>query len=384
MPNPFCLISSPSEIVAAKAGGDGPGIWIHLLPAGRFKGRSGRGPWIAGGRKDLEAIVRATRKRSGSTELVIDYDHQSIFGAVPETGGRAPAAGWIKELEVRDDGIWGRVEWTAKAAEAIKAGEYRYISPVFGHNKKTGRIFALVNAGLTNNPDLDLTEVAASAHFTKTETDNDMDEILAALGLAEGSGETEALSAINLLQAECSAFAIAASLDKDAKHEDVLEAVRSAFAAQKGFTVLAENNGAAKGASLDVSIAALSAALKKGGKPDPAKYVPIEQFTALSEEVKELKDGVEEDKVAAAVETAMSEGKIAPASEQWAKDYAKSDLEGFKAFAANAPVVVKPQHGGRKQPGGDGALTESDEVVMSALGIEKEDFVAARKLETET
>jgi hypothetical protein len=44
------------------------------------------------------------------------------------------------------------VKWTARATAMIKAGEYRYISPVFQYNKETGAVIRLINAALTNNP----------------------------------------------------------------------------------------------------------------------------------------------------------------------------------------------------------------------------------------
>ncbi|RWE48621.1 MAG: hypothetical protein EOS24_34125, partial [Mesorhizobium sp.] len=105
------------------------------------------GPWVTGDKASMEQIVANTRQYAGSTDLAIDYDHQTVFGAIPGVGGKAPAAGWIKELQARDDGIFGRVEWTAAASAAIKAGEYRYLSPVFFHEKTTGRVLAIRMAG---------------------------------------------------------------------------------------------------------------------------------------------------------------------------------------------------------------------------------------------
>tara|TARA_B100002019_G_C21152386_1_gene538925 strand:+ start:381 stop:821 length:441 start_codon:yes stop_codon:yes gene_type:complete len=91
--------------------------------------------------------------------LLIDRDHQIDY-AVP--GTPVKAAGWIKEMQVREDGIWGRVEWTERALAEIKAKEYRYISPVFMHKKDTGEITAIIRASLTNHPNLELKAVASS------------------------------------------------------------------------------------------------------------------------------------------------------------------------------------------------------------------------------
>ncbi|RUU11407.1 hypothetical protein EOD08_32045, partial [Mesorhizobium sp. M6A.T.Ca.TU.002.02.2.1] len=192
---------------------DADGKWLQLTPAGKFSGRNGQGPWVTGDKASMEQIVANTRQYAGSTDLAIDYDHQTVFGAVPGVGGKAPAAGWIKELQARDDGIWGRVEWTAAASTAIKAGEYRYLSPVFFHEKTTGRVLAIRMAGLTNTPNLDLVAVAASALFPlDNPTGDSMDKILTALGLAKGTTEDGIIAAINTHLTSSTAIAKAAGL----------------------------------------------------------------------------------------------------------------------------------------------------------------------------
>ena len=44
-------------------------------------------------------------------DLVIDYEHQTLMGC------EAPAAGWIKEMHIRDGKLYGMASWTAKAKE---------------------------------------------------------------------------------------------------------------------------------------------------------------------------------------------------------------------------------------------------------------------------
>lgn len=68
--------------------------------------------------------------------------------------GPVPAAGWIKELKVATNGLWGRVVWTARASALIGAKQYRTISPVF-YTRKDGSITRLKGAGLVHNPNLD-------------------------------------------------------------------------------------------------------------------------------------------------------------------------------------------------------------------------------------
>lgn len=144
-------------IMSAAAAGEEQ--WVQLLPLGMFQGKDGRGPYNVITRKAAEAVITASLRHHGEADIVVDYDHQSDFAAKPGVGGQAPAAGWITELAARDDGIWGRVEWTDAAAEKLRTREYRYLSPVFAFDRSSG---AIQRAGLTNNPNLHLKAVASA------------------------------------------------------------------------------------------------------------------------------------------------------------------------------------------------------------------------------
>jgi phage I-like protein len=347
---------------------DAAGSWMKLLPAGTFTARDGRGPFTTGDRAAMEKILADTLAYSGATELVIDYDHQSQFGAVEGVGGVAPAAGWIKELQVRDDGIYGRVEWTEKAAAAIKANEYRYLSPVMYHTK-SGKVLILQSAALTNTPAFDLMATAASARFQPREPN--MDKIAAALGLGQGSGEDAVLSALNALLATSTAIATAAGLKADAKPADVQAAVTAAFS-DRG--KLATAAGVAATATTDQIVTAISA-FAAGGKPDPTKFVPIEQVQQLQADVKALKDGALGDKAEVAVASAIKEGKLVPALKQWGLDLYKADPAKFETFVGSSPVLTAPQlKTPAKDPAAGETLDAEQLAVCSALGIDTEKF----------
>ena len=211
------LLTAHSAELTASAADE---TWMLLIPAGTFSGRDGRGPYQAGDLVSLQRIADTTRRYAGKTDILIDYEHQSRNAL--ENGKPAPAAGWIKEVEARPDGLYGRVEWTANAAAAIKAIEYRYISPVYFHTK-AGEVLALQTVALTNVPNLDLFEISAHSIFStrNTEPEVSMKKVLAALGLAEGGSEDDVLIAINSLLTSSTAIAVAAGLTKDAKSEAV-------------------------------------------------------------------------------------------------------------------------------------------------------------------
>lgn len=164
---------------------------VKLLPYGRFEGRDGRGPWTLDGKAHAEEVIATTRRVQGNTDMMFDYDHQSALSAVPGVGGMAKAAGWIKPdtLAAEADGIYANVEWTRPAEAAIMAREYRYYSPYFRALRENGRITRLVNAGLTNSPNLDVPALASqSLSVCSPAVDRITDEeraVCTALGLGE-------------------------------------------------------------------------------------------------------------------------------------------------------------------------------------------------------
>jgi phage I-like protein len=111
-------------------------------------------------RQTMADVVANFRRRTADT--VIDYEHASEHPEVAG-GGPVPAAGWIKAVEDApdDDGVlWGQAEFTPRAAEHVKNGEYRYLSPVIdwgARDKRTGESqgATLISAALTNRPFLE-------------------------------------------------------------------------------------------------------------------------------------------------------------------------------------------------------------------------------------
>lgn len=103
---------------------------------------------------DQEAAAAVLREfQRHATDLVIDYEHQSLGGRYAAPNGLAPAAGWITAIEVRPgEGIWGRVRWTPAAARRVLRREYRFLSPVVIIRKDDRRVMALDSVALTNRP----------------------------------------------------------------------------------------------------------------------------------------------------------------------------------------------------------------------------------------
>ena len=99
--------------------------------------------------KDLEQIQ--INFKNSSLDVVVDLDHATLFE------GTGEAYGWIKELEIVDDKLNGKVEWLENGKELVTSKKYKYISPVLSPNtidevtaENIG--WTLHSAALTNRP----------------------------------------------------------------------------------------------------------------------------------------------------------------------------------------------------------------------------------------
>lgn len=252
--------------------------WVHLLPVGPdVRGADGRA-WVL---PDTAAVI--ARSMTG-VDLPIDYEHQNDDKAERVGNGPVPAAGWVKELAAREDGVWGRVEWTARARDLILAKEYRYLSPVFTFDKATQSIHAIKGAGLVHNPNLRL---VALASVQGDEGQNGLDR--PSRSLPDGAAEKALLMA----------FAEAVGLPAEATEEEVLQAVRD---------------------------------LK-----DPAKYMPAEPVKALLRERAEGLATLAEERAQAKVDDAIERAFISPGMRDWALGLCRSDPASFDRFVASTP-----------------------------------------------
>jgi len=64
----------------------------------------------------------AGKLRHGN-EMLIDHEH---FSDQPDKETRA--YGWLRELQSREDGIYGRIRWSKTGKEAVDGGDYRFFS----------------------------------------------------------------------------------------------------------------------------------------------------------------------------------------------------------------------------------------------------------------
>jgi len=292
--------------------------WIQLLPAGpAIQGTDGR-TWTL---DDPAAVVSAFQQRK--TPLVIDWEHASEYRA-PQ-GLESPASGWIHELAVRDGQVWGRVEWTGRAVQQIQDKEYRYLSPVFTYRKDTRQIVALTSAGLTNQPNLDLT----------------------ALNREE--------SPMPIPVALCRALEIS----EDADEETVLACIQALRAG-----ILTGRN--------------------RAFVPPLEKFVPradydatLARATNAEQKLADLETTQRQAQIDTLIEKALHAGQIVPATKDYyaAMCQTASGVAEFEKFLAKAPAVIGGDLGldGKKPPQGT-ALNAELQQVAALFGNSAEDL----------
>jgi phage I-like protein len=320
--------------------------WHQIALEGKWQGHW-QGPFSLDG-KILEQMVE--HRAASPIDTVVDYEHSSIFG-----GENAPAAGWIKSLETRKapDGaktLWAQIEWTERAADHIRAREYRYVSPTILFNtrdRKSGGMTgaSLHSLALTNKPFLtELPELrvnsAAAGLFTDLEENDAMNEaqfkrLCQALGLSDTATADQALDAVGRISQSVARSAMVCSelgLQPSATDQDV------------------------QGAILKL-------------KAPPA--VSAADFAALQSRLAE-RDAND------AVARALADRKLqAPGTPHhaWALDFARKDLGAFNAWAAAAPALVAL---GQKVPPppkpGEDAETEDEKRACAQLGMSIEDY----------
>lgn len=158
---PIARVRNESAPIALARSTGGDAKWQELAKVGEWKGHaSGE---FALNAEDLAAFVATFDAQANP--IPVTYEHPDY----KPDGSPVPAAGWIDELQVRGDSLWGLVRWTDRAAKMIRDGEYQYCSIVF-HQAAPDRVTGetrpeLFEVGIVNRPFIDgLEPLAASAH----------------------------------------------------------------------------------------------------------------------------------------------------------------------------------------------------------------------------
>ncbi|WP_110678732.1 phage protease [Salinicola sp. RZ23] len=327
----------------------------RLIPAGTFTAPrgslEGQGPWHL-----LESHARSIIERAAarSTDIVIDYEHQTLLAE--RNGLPAPAAGWVdpRSLEWRTDGLYGRVKWTAAAKAAIDDDSYRYLSPVFPYDAQSGDVLDLLHVGLTNTPAIDTTPVAeiAAARMGRSAPDDQSTE--------ENTVDREKLIA-------------ALGLKADATDEQIDQKLAALRAGSEDAAALRQ----ALGAKDDAKPADAVAALKASVQPDMSGSVPRGVYDELQTAYAALSAGsqiAERDRL---IEEGLADGRIAgQATAEWLKT---QHLAALRAHLQDAPPIAALRGSSQTQgkpPADDkpDAPSEIELAICRNAGITVEDY----------
>jgi len=248
--------------------------WLHLLPLGEFSGVDGRGPY-----RNADADKLIAQFQQEGRKLAVDENHSTDLAA--KHGLSTPARGWIVELQKRNDGIWGRVEWTPEGRSLMQSKSYGYLSPVFTHSAKPPyAVRKLLRVALTNDPNL--TSLTA-LHSAQKGAVMDPEQLFAALRTALDLGE-------------------------DADSAAILNAV----------------NG-----------------LKQSrNSVNPADFVPMAMFQATVAELNKLRSGISQESAEREVDQVIRENKLMPFMRDWAVSLCQANKAAFDDFLAGAGKPV--------------------------------------------
>ncbi|NNA50203.1 phage protease [Pseudomonas lactis] len=313
-----------TDLSATVSDGKAP-EWVELIPPGpNVTGRDGR-QWLF----DEQAGTLVQSSFLGrAIDLPIDWEHATQHRA--SKGESAPAAGWIKQLELRNGALWGLVDWTPRASEQVINREYRFLSPVFDFDPDTTRIARLVSAGLTNKPNFLLT--ALNQENTEVTPVTLSPALLTALGLPATATEEQALAATAQLKA----------------------------------TAQATNTE----------------------KPNLEQFMPradydsvLQRATNAEQALAEQKKAEHTKQVDALITSATQAGKITPATVDYHRAACQDEtgLARFKAFVDAAPVVAPPSKlDERKADKTLTALNAEEQQVAKLLDMSEADFIKGK------
>ena len=334
---------------------------------------SGRGSLDITAEKLAELVANASLRE---TKVPFDYEHQTEYEAV-----QAPASGWVEEYDLRADGLWVRVSWTAEAKKMIEAGEYRYVSPAWNRqwvNPKTGKNvgWMLSSAALTNVPYFEEMQelIAASLKGAKMDLVTKLRELLGLVADATTEAVYSAVSSLwdALNQVEKEVEGTAAPLAASLKGKSPIEKLKLLIAAAKqgggNETLLATAKGnetllAAVRNELRVTSGATEAELLAAIKARGASE------SELAKRVQELETKERKATAAALVAKLQSEGKLVAADLPWANEFAeRAPVEFEKLMASAKPKVpldsLKP---GPLSPGGGEAEPTAEELQVARM-----------------
>lgn len=348
-----------AALSSLSVGDDG---WCQLLPAGHFRARDGRpfdvetgNGWFIDG-SIASRLIDAVRALG--QDVLIDYEHNQLRKDKGLTPEQLAAAGWFNadEMQWRDgDGLFIKPRWTAAAQSRIDAGEYGFLSAVFPYSTTTGEVLQIRFAALTNDPGATGMKKLAALAASLPEFDNPQQEktpmneklrqLLARLGItvAENADVTDeqataALSALDAVKADAEKVAVLS--------------------------------------------AELETAKAAGGAVDLTKYVPVETYNALRQQLADATAEGATASLSAILDKAEQEGRIFKSERDYHEKLGQqigvaalaTQLEQKQPIAALTAMQTSTVQipSGKKE--GLAVLSAEEKAAAKALGMSETDY----------
>lgn len=345
--------------------------WIHIAPIGRQYD-----PVIAGVRDFTPEVLRefVSSFEEDGQDVVVDWHHSS-WNREQAKDKKAPAAGFISALELRDNGLWGKVTWNDEGREDVEKKRYRFQSGVFMWNAPSRRAGALRprlhSVALTNTPQLtDLTPLVAELaggdfphpHEERTMLKKVRDTLVSvfSIDLADDAGEDQIVEAILGLKGRVP--------DELNLGVTVAEAVPK-LAALRTPAVPKEIGIALGNEAIDVDAAVTSIMELKTKAPDAAKAQQLE--TTVAELVAE--------KRTQKIDDAIAVGKFTPAERPTLVSMFEANPALAEKLIAERPATgpvskTKLPPAGTPDAAANADVTVAENRVMELMGVDKSIF----------
>lgn len=281
---------------------------------------------------DLDrAIENFERYWKPAGGVPVDYDHSFV------ESGDSTAAGWIVSMERRGTSLYEQVQWTPKAAQQIRDGEYKFYSAEFTsdwiNEEGSSEGFTVLAGALTNRPFLrGMTPVALSQQVVEEVgkwTLSHADKLVP--GDAPARDETRREVA-----------------DKTDTTEGLTFTVEIDGKEQEASTFKVEIDGKAQELTAEQVVAlhtAKAEADKATAAAEAAKADKDETVTTLSQRVDKLSTELDTERFNASFSQAQREGALDAKPEtrtKWERRLEKFGLEATKELLEDLPRDTVP------------------------------------------
>jgi phage I-like protein len=328
--------------------------WIQIFKVGKFSHPLYGDFEIT---KDLLSKIVKNFETFNERDIMVDYNHGSGMTADPES---SKAAGWVRDMQVKKDGLYALIDWTEAAVDYIHNGEFRFISPEWTEqyqDKRNGDLVGpmLLAIALTNRPFLEgmkpveLMEIPLKGKMKINggESMKLSEKIKERYGLADNANEDDVLRAIE-------------------KAESIaLSEIRKAVEAKEGETVIE---------AVKRKCSELDAAIKIGKELHDKLEEAAKNNATLSADLKKGKA------IAFADKMILTEKKALPAQRDSIMAMCETmGLEAAEKFYAGAPKLDHFKAHGTNAGEEKVSLNEHEAHVAKILGIDPSKVVALKE-----